>query len=213
MAPPGYDDERPLSLPDLALWDRVTESVRPLPGRVRSRRTETSRSVVDHRKPSRSDGAGVGADGGAGAGAAQVERQSRQPEQSLRSRSAASDLWRRAPEMGPGNAPDIDRRTLVRLRRGRMPVDGVVDLHGHTQEEAHRLLESFLAGSQLAGRRCVLVVTGKGTRSEGVLRRSVPRWLNQAPNRDRVLAFAYASAGHGGEGALYVLLKRRRTGR
>jgi DNA-nicking Smr family endonuclease len=62
------------------------------------------------------------------------------------------------------------------------------------------------------GRRCVLVITGKGIwRSEaGILREMVPRWLNEAPNRARVLAIAHAQPRHGGQGALYVLLKRKR---
>ena len=65
--------------------------------------------------------------------------------------------------------------------------------------------------AESAGKRCVLVITGKGLSSGGVLRDQVPRWLNLAPNRARVLAFDYARQHHGGAGALYVLLKRRRN--
>lgn len=135
-----------------------------------------------------------------------------QPRRSPVGHAARPDGQKPVPnrELKHGAAADLDKRTLIRLRRGQMPIDGMVDLHGHTQEQAHRLLESFLAASCLGGRRCVLIITGKGTRSEGVLRAAVPHWLNQPPNRERILAFCHAGPTHGGEGALYVLLKRRR---
>jgi DNA-nicking Smr family endonuclease len=114
------------------------------------------------------------------------------------------------PELEHGKATGIDRRSSDRLRRGRLPIDGRLDLHGMTQAAASERLEEFLARAQSAGKRCVLVITGKGLAGGGVLREQVPRWLNQSPNRGRVLAFDYAQAQHGGMGALYVLLKRRR---
>src|SRR3546814_11465302 len=77
-----------------------------------------------------------------------------------------------------------------------------------TQAEAHRALAAFLADSQAAGRRCVLVITGKGTRGEGVLRAAVPRWLNEPPERSRVLSFSSAHPRHGGAGRLSVLPPR-----
>ena len=101
----------------------------------------------------------------------------------------------------------------MRLRRGLLPVEGRIDLHGMTQDQAHGALDRYLAASGAAGRRCVLVITGKGYRpdgSTGVLRAAVPRWLNQMPNRERVLAFCHATPADGGEGALYVLLRRQR---
>lgn len=117
-----------------------------------------------------------------------------------------------APPLTPGRPPGLDRRSADRLRRGRLPIEARIDLHGMTQAEAQRALTGFLAASAGEGRRCVLVITGKGRPGEaaGVLRREVPRWLNLPPNRERVLGFAEARAQHGGAGALYVLLKRRR---
>ncbi len=108
----------------------------------------------------------------------------------------------------------VDKRLAERLKRGQLEIEGMLDLHGLTQEEAHRQLDGFLAAAAHAGRRCVLVITGKGVWREaaGILRESVPRWLNEAPNRSRVLAIAQAQPRHGGTGALYVLLKRRRAG-
>jgi DNA-nicking Smr family endonuclease len=113
-------------------------------------------------------------------------------------------------ELEHGKAAGLDRRSAERLRRGRLPIDGRLDLHGMTQAAAAERLAEFLAGAQGAGKRCVLVITGKGLAGGGILREQVPRWLNQSPNRGRVLAFDYAQAQHGGMGALYVLLKRQR---
>ena len=121
----------------------------------------------------------------------------------------------RAQPPGPlshGSRDGLDRRKAERLSRGKLPIEASLDLHGLRQAEAHRRLETFLAESQAAGKRCVLVVTGKGLHKEeaGVLRSAVPRWLNEAPNRSRVLSFDYAQQKHGGTGAIYVLLRRRR---
>jgi len=104
----------------------------------------------------------------------------------------------------------LDWRTRTRLRRGQVDIDATIDLHGLTQTEAHRALNVFLQGAQDAGRRSVLVITGKGSRGEGVLRDSVPNWLNAEPNRRMIRAFSHAAPKDGGLGALYVLLKRRK---
>ncbi len=116
------------------------------------------------------------------------------------------------PELRPGVMAGVDRRTAERLRRGRLSVEATLDLHRHTQDEAHRALMGFITDAAAEGRRCVLVITGKGALSEGggVLRRQVSHWLNQPPCRERVLAIAEARPEHGGAGALYVLLRRRR---
>ncbi len=115
-----------------------------------------------------------------------------------------------SPDLSHGRAAGIDRRSAERLRRGRLPIEGRLDLHGLTQEKAAMRLADFIERAESAGKRCLLVITGKGLASGGILRDQVPRWLNQAPNRGRVLAFDYARPQHGGSGALYVLLKRRR---
>ena len=107
---------------------------------------------------------------------------------------------------------DLDRRSWLKLRRGNYPIDARLDLHGLTQAEAHGRLVAFLATAQARGNRCVLVITGRGLRTGGTLRAMTPRWLEAEPNRGRVLSFAQAQLHHGGEGALYVLLRRRELG-
>jgi DNA-nicking Smr family endonuclease len=107
--------------------------------------------------------------------------------------------------------PTVDRRTARKLKRGDVSIDARIDLHGSTQAEAHRRLERFLHDAHASGLRLVLVITGKGFRDgePGVLRASVPRWLGEAPNRHRVLGFTNAAPKDGGDGALYVRLRRR----
>ncbi|TVQ33214.1 MAG: DNA mismatch repair protein MutS [Geminicoccaceae bacterium] len=111
-----------------------------------------------------------------------------------------------------GNAappvPGLDRRTAQRLKRGRFPIDASFDLHGHTQASAHDALLAFLQRSRGRGFRHVLVVTGRGAAGGGVLKRSVPRWLQEPGFQRHVLGFTEAGPRHGGEGALYVVLRR-----
>jgi DNA-nicking Smr family endonuclease len=100
-----------------------------------------------------------------------------------------------------------------------MAIDGRLDLHGLTQAEAHDRLSGFVKAAQARGKRVLLVITGKGYKApnsqhggeSGVLRRAVPRWLNAPDLRPLVLAIHAAQPRHGGEGALYVLLKRNRV--
>ena len=112
-----------------------------------------------------------------------------------------------------GQAPGLDRRTKTRLRRGQVSIEAQIDLHGLTQLEAHAQLIKFLESAFERGLRSVLVITGKGLRADGkigILRSSVPCWLNQKPACDWIRAFDHAVNRDGGEGALYVLLRRRK---
>jgi DNA-nicking Smr family endonuclease len=102
----------------------------------------------------------------------------------------------------------VDRATAERVKRGRYPIEARLDLHGMTQAEAHRVLAGFVSLSRAAGRRCLLVITGHGRASGGVLKAAVPRWLGEPELRHHVLAIAPAQPGDGGTGALYVLLRR-----
>ena len=131
------------------------------------------------------------------------------PAQSLPAKPVAPAAPAR--ELSHGHSAGLDRRSAERLSRGDLAIEARLDLHGLTQAAAAERLANFQARAQDQGKRCVLVITGKGGREgAGVLREQVPRWLNHAPNRERVLAFDYAQPKHGAEGALYVLLKRRR---
>lgn len=107
----------------------------------------------------------------------------------------------------------IDKRTSQRLGRGQLAIEGRLDLHGMTQGEAHDRLAGFIRRAVAAGKRNVLVITGKGFKASGetgVLRQAVPRWLNEPGLRSHVVALRHAQPKDGGEGALYVLLRRER---
>jgi DNA-nicking Smr family endonuclease len=111
----------------------------------------------------------------------------------------------------------FDRRLKQRLARGTEPIDARIDLHGKTQSEAHAALLSFLRRAQSDGAKFVLVITGKGGGARddwserGVLKRQVPQWLKLPEFRGYVVGFEDAHIGHGGQGALYVRIRRRKS--
>ena len=114
----------------------------------------------------------------------------------------------------PPLAP-IGRRERAKLSRGRQEIDARLDLHGMTQTRAHRVLFGFLQRAHHDGLTFVLVITGKGKvggadAERGVLRRQVPEWLSLPEFRSLVVGFEEAHIGHGGEGALYVRVRRAR---
>jgi len=167
---------------DLNLWRSVTQTVEPLRGR------DLPPEDFDAKPPTI------------------------RPQSSPASRPAPSVPVRPLPELTHEDQPGLDKATAKRMRRGQVRLEGRIDLHGLTQDEAHRALDAFLDAASLAGKREVLVITGKGARADGsigVLRQEVPRWLSAYPNRAKVVAFSYASPKDGGEGALYVRLKKR----
>ncbi|MCC6887128.1 MAG: Smr/MutS family protein [Hyphomicrobiales bacterium] len=117
---------------------------------------------------------------------------------------------RAEPPATPALAP-LDRRATQRLARGTSTIDARLDLHGRSQAQAHAALLRFLHTAQGRGAKTVLVITGKGSGGErGVLRRQVPLWLALPEFRALVVGFAPAAIAHGGDGALYVRLRRGR---
>jgi DNA-nicking Smr family endonuclease len=113
------------------------------------------------------------------------------------------------PKAPPALAP-LGRRLKQRVARGREEIGGRLDLHGFTQAEAHGALLQFLQRAQAKGAKTVIVITGKGGRGggEGVLKRQVPLWLSLPEFRALVIGFEDAHRIHGGEGALYVRLRK-----
>ena len=108
---------------------------------------------------------------------------------------------------------NLEERARRRLSRGLAEVDARIDLHGMRQDRAFAALFSFLRHSQARGARTVLVITGKGRAGEdgrGVLRTAVPAWLSRPEFRSLIAGFEEAARRHGGAGALYVRVRRRR---
>ena len=193
MTDDGRPRRRRLSDDERTLWHRVTRSVAPLQ-RARARpEPEEAETVAAHRKSLASKGKPAA------------------PARAAPTRAAD------APKAAPALAP-LDRRSKKRLARGTEPIDARLDLHGCTQNEAHAALLQFLRRAQHEGARYVLVITGKGrfssgdiSREVGVLRRQVPQWLRLLEFRAYVTGFEDAHIAHGGEGALYVRVRRGRS--
>jgi DNA-nicking Smr family endonuclease len=113
----------------------------------------------------------------------------------------------------------MDSKAHRKLTRGKLTPEARIDLHGMTLADAHPALTVFVTGAHARGLRLVLVITGKGKAREdhgpmpsrpGVLRHQVPHWLNTGPLRALVLQVTEAHRSHGGAGAYYVYLRRRR---
>jgi DNA-nicking Smr family endonuclease len=180
--------KRALSEEERALWETIAKQVKPLRKKPRAPKASTA--------PVEEVPAGAKAAG------------------SPKHPSAARPAKILKPDNPPPLAP-LGRRERSQLSRGRKEIDARLDLHGMTQTRAHRALLSFLQRASSHGLTFVLVITGKGRtvgpQSErGVLRRQVPEWLSLPEFRALVVGFEEAHIGHGGEGALYVRVRRVR---
>jgi DNA-nicking Smr family endonuclease len=181
-APPRR--KRSLSEEERALWESVAKQTKPLRKRHRAAKPP---ALPDVETPA----------------ATKPEAAPRPPQ----SAKISLALKPAAPPLTP-----LGRRERSQLSRGRKEIDARLDLHGMTQTRAHRALSGFLQRAQSEGLTFVLVITGKGkmgAESErGVLRRQVPQWLSLPEFRSLVVGFEEAHIGHGGEGALYVRIRR-----
>lgn len=181
LSPPSRR-RRALSEEERALWESVAKQVKPL----RKRPAAASDPVTHH-------------------GAAKSI-----PVKPATTVKAAPAQRPHVPPLAP-----IGRRERAKLSRGRQEIDARLDLHGMTQMRAHRQLFAFLQRAHRDGLTFVLVITGKGKvggldSERGVLRRQVPEWLSLPEFRSLVVGFEEAHIGHGGEGALYVRVRRAR---
>jgi DNA-nicking Smr family endonuclease len=178
---------RALSAEERALWRGVARSITPLRGRTGPVLEDDATAIAEVFTP-------------APAKAKPVEHPVRPVRSSV-----------------PPPLAGLARRERQQLARGRAAIDARIDLHGMTQAQAHAALARFLRRAQHDGARFVLVITGKGagpgarSGERGVLRQQVPHWLRLPELRDTVAGFEAAHITHGGEGALYVRLRRARA--
>ena len=171
---------------DKILWQRVTQQVTPMPGRLQKTAVSTPA-----RQPAKIlDGA--------------LKKPQFRP---LTAVPKPPAMLVKPVDLRQGDRAGLDRRTQRRLFRGDIPIERRLDLHGHTAARAQVKLQSFIEDAAYSGCRCVLVITGKGA---GVLQFHVPNWLKRAPLSGLVLALAEARRADGGSGAFYVLLRRWR---
>lgn len=198
--------EDPAGEEDARLWESVTRSVKPLARKDVMPAVAAPMPSVPEKQPAKAPDAKENPD----AARERVDISGlRIGAREGRPAPAASDSG----GLGYGDAPGVDKRTATRFRRGLMPIDARLDLHGHTQNSARTALAGFLRAHRSAGRRCVLVVTGKGLKDDwsvGALRQALPGWLNAPDLRRLILAYCHAQPHHGGSGAVYILLRRER---
>ena len=138
----------------------------------------------------------------------QTEKQ--QPVQSVSGTAKIASVETKPADLRIGQMSGIDSSSARRLQRGRMQIEDKLDLHGLSQEQAHKQLISFIIQAVQRNFRNVLIITGKGREGHGILRQQVPIWLKDAPLSQHVNAISYAQPHHGGTGALYIRLKRQR---
>jgi DNA-nicking Smr family endonuclease len=183
--PPSPRHKRALSEEERALWEGVAKEIKPLRKKPRSGKTEAASAEVE-------------------TAAAAKAAMPPNPLPSAKIPQATKPI---VPPLAP-----LGRRERAQLSRGRKDIDARLDLHGMTQARAHRALFGFLQRAHSDGLTFVLVITGKGRAGvdpdRGVLRRQVPQWLALPEFRALVVGFEEAHVGHGGEGALYVRIRR-----
>lgn len=214
---------RPLLTPeDTSLWQRIAATVDPRrPGKPRVQDVEapplSSSSTVRPKLPSVAETRPPPPKPGRSQDAATPVPV--RPTKSVRPRPSSA-----LASQAPIAVPTVDRRKARRIAAGAIEIEARLDLHGLTQSIAHGRLVAFLHSSAAQGLRTVLVITGKGASRQptslrggwrededvGILRRSVPRWLAEPPLRALVIGCQVAAPRHGGDGALYVLLRRGR---
>lgn len=167
---------------DLDLWKAVTETVRPLKSKTPAKKAEH----VSLRKKLTVD----------------VKPVRHAPNLDY----AVTDV------LSEGDIRFTDKNTGQRFKNGDMPIDAVLDLHGHTLESAFKALVNFIYAQNKRNARCLLLITGKGGfLGRGVLKAEVPVWMNSPEIRSLILSYTLAKPKDGGEGAFYILLKRNRS--
>ena len=187
--------KRPLKPEELRIWGMVAATVHPLPGRGAA-------------KPTPRESFPSPSWGGTGREAARVGK----PTAAAESRGLPTPTTSPSAPPHKGEGKGIEPNRRHRIARAREEIGGRIDLHGMTQDRARAALEGFLVRAWNDGYRAVLVITGKGVQGDGVLKRRVPDWLGDARLAQVVAGISEAHRRHGGEGALYVALKRKPRG-
>ncbi|MFN3858916.1 MAG: Smr/MutS family protein [Caulobacter sp.] len=200
QARPGGRAPRKPRADELALWKRVADTVTPMPGRKTRASLQALELASDPAPPHPhlTTGAAVPHKGPPPPGP-----------QPLRPKGPAPRV--RPPPAAPRRDADpLEPNRARRVVRERDPIDARIDLHGMTLDQARAALETFVLGCWTRGERTLLVITGKGSLGEGMIRRLAPEWLNAPALRPAIAAIQSAHRRHGGEGAIYVALKARR---
>ena len=187
-----------------AVWQKLTAQTRPLSAAQRDKGHDKDQAVKGDKKPAKKAGAkpivSTKKHGNAAASAAPG------PPRGGPAMPAKGAQDKPPPLFEP--SPEIEQKQRRRLSRGRTELDGTLDLHGMTLVEAEAALKSFIAYHRAQGHRWVLVITGRGVRGEGRLRKALPEWLSAPALSQAIVEFDQAAIAHGGGGAFYLRLRR-----
>jgi DNA-nicking Smr family endonuclease len=210
LSEPPPRRKRMLSEQERALWDSVARQTKPLRKKPRVAKALLDKALLDKALLDKALLDKAAAETTPAAGSTSVKPVAKP--------AAAARPMPSPPLAKPIGIPplvSLGRRERARLSRGKDEIEARLDLHGMTQVRAHHALVGFLRRAHKDGMTFVLVITGKGKvgsaeQERGVLRRQVPHWLGQPEFRALVVGFEEAHIGHGGEGALYVRVRRSR---
>ena len=194
--PAGKNKQASVAEDDTALWDGVAASVRALTGREFMKGSADAALVQSK---------------------LQEKIKPKPANKALKKppviKAPSPALRAPLPELSHEHQPGLDKSTARKMTRGQVKIESRLDLHGMTQDQAVVALENFIQNAYRTNKRAVIVVTGKGTKATGeigVLRQMVPMWLNREPNRSVIVAFSYAAPKDGGQGALYIKIRKKK---
>ena len=180
-------NKKHLTYEDRKIWARITNTAEPLP----SREKNYSNSFLEEFE-------------------ADLQKQAL-PQSATKLQSGSAPVFRPfAPKKAALSTEYLDIKTTKKISKGKISIDGRLDLHGYHQQDAHRILYNYVENAYFSGKRTILVITGKGNLGRGVLRENVPKWLAGAKFRLLISGFAQSHAVHGGAGAIYIKIRRKR---
>lgn len=192
--PPPFNEDAANDGPDDtkgdAAWRRLKAATKPLAEPLKNRHVE-ARSARRTAKPKRVDHKPA---------AFIAEKNTALAGQGVRPTKA--DTAKPPPRFG------LEQKAKRRLARGHMEIDARLDLHGMTLAEAHRSLIGFVSSAVAQEKKWLLVITGKGMRGEGKLRRALPEWLSGPPLAQQIAEYGASAPNHGGDGAFYLRLRK-----
>jgi len=180
----------PLGEEDRRLWTLVTDTTTPLSTKAKNLTSQLNEFLAQTPKPAHFP---LDSFGNHKAKTAQIQP----PKQRLNTPAPRSSVFN-----------PIEDKIAKKLAKGKQHIDGRIDLHGQTQDRARSSLLDFLSLAQAADHRIVLVITGKGNAGTGILKQRVPDWLSMSPFSALVNGYRISHISHGGEGALYVRIRR-----
>lgn len=179
--------KKQLSFEDREIWGRIAKTAKPLSGKEKN----YSISFLEE---------------------LELDLQNnRVPQSFARLQSSSAPVFRPKEQMQPKlTIANLDFNTTRKISKGKISIDGRLDLHGYHQNDAHNILYDYVQNAYYSGKRTILVITGKGNLGRGVLRENVPKWLAGAKFQLLISGYAESHSTHGGAGALYIKIRRKR---